>query len=92
MLAISFHLILHETEKYCALSQAYQAIDAILTKHGFEKMQENLYANPNENLANLFDVMNELKTLDWFAAAVGNIHAFRMTQWSDFTASVKSQN
>lgn len=87
MLAISAH----ETEKHHpnSTAQAYQDIGILLAQYGFEKMQKNLYTNNNKNMTNLFNVINALKKLHCFPTAVGNIHAFRITQWSDFTATIK---
>ena len=33
--------------------------------------------------------MNALKALPWFPACVRDIRAFRVEQWSDFTAFIK---
>lgn len=34
--------------------------------------------------------MNVLKALPWFPSSVRDIRAFRIEQWSDFTARIKS--
>ncbi len=36
-----------------------------------------------------FQAIIALKALDWFAPSVRDIRAFRIEQWSDFTAVIK---
>ncbi len=38
---------------------------------------------------NVTRAMNALKALIWFPASVRDIRAFRVEQWSDFTAYIK---
>lgn len=71
------------------LKQAYQDIKSVLENHGFVRVQGSLYLNKNEDMVNLYDAMNELKTLSWFPLSVRDIRAFRVEQWSDFTPSFK---
>ncbi|MBU2831573.1 hypothetical protein HF918_00415 [Acidithiobacillus ferriphilus] len=40
-------------------------------------------------MANLMDAMDALTDLPWFPSSVRDIRAFRVEQWSDFTARVK---
>lgn len=92
MFAISFDLIVSDTEQNHpkGVSQAYKDIGFVLHKYGFERVQGSLYVNDDENMAKLFDAINELKALSWFPSSVRDIRAFRIEQWSDFTKSVKS--
>ena len=91
MYAISFDLIVADTEEFHpkGISQAYADIGATLRKFGFERIQDSLYTNSNENMANLFQAMNALKAMDWFPKSVRDIRAFRIEQWSDFTPVIK---
>ena len=92
MYAVSFDLVIADTEKNHpkGVSQAYAEIGQVLGKYGFERIQGSLYTSGNEDMANLFSAIYELKNLPWFADSVRDIRAFRIEQWSDFTATVKS--
>ena len=61
-----------------------------LGRHGFSRVQGSLYVTENEDLANLFLAIQALRDRDWFPKSVRDIRAFRIEQWSDFTALVKS--
>ena len=52
-------------------------------------MQGSLYVTDNEDMANLFLAMQDLRSQSWFAGSVGDIRAFRIEQWSDFTGLIK---
>lgn len=53
-------------------------------------MQGSLYVTDNEDMAELFLAIQALKTKPWFPKSVRDIRAFRIEQWSDFTALVKA--
>lgn len=91
MYAISFDLVVADTEKYHpkGVAQAYSDIGITLRRFGFERIQGSLYTNNDENMANLFQAMNALKAMEWFPYSVRDIRAFRIEQWSDFTFVVK---
>jgi virulence-associated protein VapD len=65
-------------------------IGTILARYSFRRVHGNLYVTEDENMANLFVAIQELKKLPWFRASVRDIHAFRIEQWSDFTPVVKT--
>jgi virulence-associated protein VapD len=44
----------------------------------------------NEDMANLFLAIQALRTRAWFPKSVRDLRAFRIEQWSDFTAVVKN--
>ena len=44
----------------------------------------------DEDMAKLFSAINDLKATTWFPACVKDIRAFRVEQWSDFTAYIKT--
>jgi virulence-associated protein VapD len=72
------------------LTQAYLDIAAVLNRHGFLWRQGSVYTSQDEDLTTLVVAMNALKALPWMAASVRDIRAFRVEQWSDFTAFMKS--
>ena len=42
-------------------------------------------------MANLFAALMALKALPWFPPSVRDIRAFKVEQWSDFTAIIKAK-
>ncbi len=92
MFAIAFDLDTVETRKSHpkGVSQAYLDIRQVLAAFDFDWAQGSLYITNKEDLSNLFDAIQALKRQSWFAASVRDIRAFRVEQWSDFTASVKA--
>lgn len=93
MFAIAFDLIVAETEAAHpkGLTQAYKDIRAVLADHGFEWVQGSVYVAAHEDMARLFAAIMALKALPWFPRSVRDIRAFRVEQWSDFTAIVKDR-
>jgi virulence-associated protein VapD len=91
MYAVAFDLVVADTERHHprGVSQAYADIGAALNLRGFRRIQGSLYVTDDENMANLFLAVQDLRNLPWFALAVRDIRAFRVEQWSDFTAVVK---
>ncbi len=94
MFAISFDLDYRETQARHpkGLRQAYRDIERTLGRYGFSRVQQSVYMSGNDDIANLFDAINALKALPWLPACVKDIKAFRVEQWSDFTASMKGSN
>ncbi len=92
MYAIAFDLQVAETAQHHpkGVTQAYTDIAAVLAEHGFRRVQGSLYVTDSEDMARLFLAIQSLKKLAWFPAAVRDIRAFRIEQWSDFTTLVKS--
>jgi virulence-associated protein VapD len=92
MYAIAFDLVVADTEQHHpkGVTQAYTEIGAILGEHGFRRIQGSLYVTEDENMANLFMAIHALRARPWFPQAVRDIRAFRIEQWSDFTAVIKS--
>ena len=90
--AIAFDLVVADTELHHpkGVSQAHTDIGSILADHGFARIQGSLYVNANEDMANLFLAIQALRTREWLRKSVRDIRAFRVEQWSDFTAVVKS--
>jgi virulence-associated protein VapD len=93
MYAVAFDLTVVDAEKHHpkGVSQAYTEIGAILGEHGFRRVQGSLYVTDDEDMANLFLAIQALRARAWFPRSVRDIRAFRVEQWSDFTAVVKGQ-
>ncbi len=92
MYALAFDQTGADTENHHpkGVSQAYTEIDAILGEHGFRRVQGSLYVTDDEDIANLFLAIQALRARAWFPKSVRDIRAFRVEQWSDFTAVVRS--
>ena len=91
MYAVAFDLVVADAYRYHpkGVQQAYADIGAILADRGFTRVQGSLYVTDNEDMANLFMAMQELRARSWFPKSVRDIRAFRIEQWSDFTPVVK---
>jgi virulence-associated protein VapD len=92
MYAVSFDLVVADTEQHHpkGVTRAHTEIGAVLVEHGFRRVQGSLYVTENEDMANLFLVIQALRARAWFPKSVRDIRAFRIEQWSDFTPVVKS--
>ena len=92
MLAIAFDLTVSEVERLHprSIPAAYAEIGRVLSRYGFEWRQGSVYIGGSDNLADLIQAINDLKALPWFPAAVRDIRAFRVEQWSDLTSLMKS--
>lgn len=92
MYALAFDLVVADTRQHHpkGVSQAYTDIYYILEDHNFRRIQGSLYVTDNEDMANLFQAIQALRACAWFRKSVRDIRAFRIEQWSDFTAVVKS--
>jgi len=91
MYAVAFDLVVADTEQHHpkGVEQAYSDIGSILNQYGFRRVQGSLYVTDNEDMANLFLVVQSLRSQVWFPKSVRDIRAFRIEQWSDFTQVVK---
>lgn len=92
MYAVAFDLVVADTEHHHpkGVAQAYTEIGAILAEFGFRRVQGSLYVSDSEDMAQLFLAIQALRARTWFPKSVRDIRAFRIEQWSDFTAVVKS--
>jgi len=93
MYAVAFDLVVADTEQHHpqGVTQAYTEIGAVPGEHGFHRVQGSLYVTDQEDMANLFLAIQSLRSRSWFPKSVRDIRAFRVEQWSDFTAVVKSR-
>lgn len=92
MFAIAFDLRIDDARKFHPSddpTRAYADIRRELERFGFEWRQGSLYTSDSDDMANLFSAIPALKALPWFPKTVRDIRAFRVEQWSDFTALVK---
>jgi virulence-associated protein VapD len=91
MFAVTFDLVVADASTHHPknVTQAYSDIAATLLRFGFERIQGSVYVTKSEDMANLFQAILALKALPWFAPSVRDIRAFRIEQWSDFTALIK---
>lgn len=92
MYAVAFNLAVADTQTHHpkGVTQAYTDIGAVLGQHGFRQVQGSLYVTDDEDMARLFLAIQALRALSWFPRAVRDIRAFRIEQWSDFTAIMRS--
>ncbi len=92
MFAIAFDLVVEDAKVHHpkGVTQAYADIAVTLKKYGFNRVQGSLYTTEKEDMANLFAAIIALKASPWFPRVVGDIRAFKVEQWSDFTALIKS--
>jgi virulence-associated protein VapD len=95
MYAVAFDLSTEDAKQYhpkgatSGASPAYSDIREVLLRFGFEWKQGSLYTTNDEDMAKLFSALMALKQLPWFPKAVKDIRAFKVEQWSDFTALIK---
>ncbi len=92
MFAIAFDLVVQETAHHHpkGVSQTSADIGNTLAESGFNRVQGSLYTNNSEDLANRFSAILALRSLAWLPDSAGDIRAFRVEQWSDFTQMVKA--
>lgn len=92
MFAIAFDLVVADTRAQHpkGVTQAYTDIGRTLANYGFTPVQGSVYVNEDENMANLFRAIYALREMEWFPKSVRDIRAFRIEQWSDFTAVMKA--
>ncbi|MCW5830776.1 MAG: virulence factor [Deltaproteobacteria bacterium] len=91
MYALAFDLEMAELRRHWQghVSGAYLEIKNVLIDHGFQWAQGSLYILDQEDMSVLFRAIQALIALPWFPPSVRDIRAFRVEQWSDFTATVK---
>lgn len=93
MFAIAFDLVVKDTEQHHPkhnCSNAYQDIRNTVEKFGFVWRQGSLYTTESDDMSKLFAALMALKALPWFPRSVRDIRAFKVEQWSDFTALIKT--
>ena len=89
--AIAFDMVVKDLKTYYGepYNNAYYDISVIMEQFGFYRTQGSVYLTTNTDFSNLVRAMNALKATPWFTAAVRDIRAFRVENWSDFTQFMK---
>ena len=91
MFAIAFDMDIRELRNTYGepYNNAYYEIKILLRKFDFYNAQGSVYLTDKNDMSNLFAAIYELKNVEWFKKSVRDIRAFRVEDWSDFTAIVK---
>ena len=91
MFAIAFDMVVADIREHYpkGISAAYSEIAKTLAPFAFERVQGSVYLTREDNMVNLTEAMAALKALPWFRLCVRDVRAFRVENWSDFTASIK---
>ena len=76
----------HYGEPY---NNAYFEIKNVLREYEFFNTQGSVYLSKTGDMANLYRAIEALKKIDWFKKSVRDIRAFKVEDWSDFTAVIK---
>ena len=91
MFAIAFDMVVAELNKNYGepYNNAYFEIKQVLAEYDFVNLQGSVYLTTNPSLANLYNAIQALSSIDWFRNSVRDIWGFKVEDWSDFTESVK---
>ena len=94
MFAIAFDMDIKELRSTYGepYNNAYYEIKIILRRFRFFNTQGSVYLTDTDDMANLFSAIYALKRIPWFKASVRDIRSFKVENWSDFTAIVKSDD
>ena len=94
MFAIAFDMDIKELRNTYGepYNNAYYEIKIVLRKYSFFNTQGSVYLTDSDDMANLFSAIYTLKSISWFKASVRDIRAFKVENWSDFTAIVKGDD
>jgi len=95
MYAIAFDLKIDDLKKSYGdpYNGAYDEIKRELGSLGFEWTQGSVYINRDDKntLATVYKAISRLSNINWFKDSVRDIRAFKVEDWSDFTAIVKGE-
>ena len=91
MYALSFDMKIADLEEHYGnlYHGAYYEIKRPMAKQEFYWIQGSTYMTNADNLLNIFNAVNALKSIDWFRKSVRDIRGYRVEEWSDFTEIVK---
>ena len=94
MFAIAFDMDIKELRSTYGepYNNAYYEIKIILRRYNFFNTQGSVYLTDSDDMANLFSAIYALKNTPWFRTSVRDIRAFKVENWSDFTAIVKAES
>jgi virulence-associated protein VapD len=92
MFAIAFDMFISDLKMHYGepYNNAYFEIGKVLRDFRFYNTQGSLYLSEEEDMGNLYMAIDALRKIDWFRKSVRDIRAFKVENWSDFTAIVKS--
>lgn len=91
MFAIAFDMVVADLKEHYGepYNNAYFEIKNVLREYEFFNTQGSVYLSKTGDMANLYRAIEALKKIDWFKKSVRDIRAFKVEDWSDFTAVVK---
>lgn len=91
MYAIAFDMVIADLKEHYGepYNNAYFEIKSVLREYEFYNTQGSVYLTQQNDMANLYRVIEVLKKIDWFNKSVRDIRVFRVEDWSDFTAVIK---
>jgi virulence-associated protein VapD len=94
MFAIAFDMDIKELRNVYGepYNNAYYEIKILLRQYDFYNAQGSVYLTDKDDMSNLFSAIYALKRIAWFRAAVRDIRAFKVENWSDFTQIVKEED
>lgn len=72
---------------------ALDELNKIFVNNGFVKKNEKIWilSDPYDSIAWCFNLISELKKVNWFKQSVKDIAVFRLDDFSNFTEVFKSQ-
>lgn len=71
-------------------NNAYTTVRKALENRGFTWVQGSVYHLAEDNMATLFLAIQDLRAIPWFPPSIRDLRAYRIEQWSDFTAVVQA--
>lgn len=91
MFAIAFDMVIADLKEHYGepYNNAYFEIKNLLREYEFFNTQGSVYLSKTGDMANLYRAIEALKKIDWFKKSVRDIRAFKVEDWSDFTAVIK---
>ena len=95
MYALTFDLDVAELKTHYGdpYNNAYFEIRQVLRAVAFDWTQGSVYISTSDkdNLTNVYKAINALSKIGWFKKSVRDIRAFKVEDWSDFTAIVRDE-
>lgn len=93
MFAIAFDMEVAKLKEHYGepYNNAYFEIGTILREFDFYNTQGSLYLTENDDMGNLYQAIDALRSTKWFKNSVRDIRTFKVENWSDFTAIIKGK-
>lgn len=91
MFAIAFDMVIVDLKRYYGepYNNAYYEIGQVLKEYSFYNAQGSVYLSTKNDMSGLYRAIEALKGIEWFRQSVRDIRAFKVEDWSDFTAVVR---